>query len=455
MAAKLALSSQFEEYGTFWKPENPDDKFTGRLAGGQRRIELTTSPEMKGFEHLPELLSFTPVIVDVLHGYTTKGPCTLFGLHSFHPSSCNLPIGIISFRTFRVDLCVFGLHIPDTVAPVLTSFRFSYSGLQEWIPKKPDFEITTEKLQFRFPKGQPPIFDVCSTEIRSRIELDVVPEVNVRFTGEIKSVNESQLTIEPAEPKSVDWFFEIGYHFQNFFSLLLGTSVRILSIATKSEDDVGWFINRDRNKIGKVDPSIWVKCNRSQLALAALKWVSASEELRPFENLVYGAIRNSSLYAETEFISLAQAIEVFHRITDPVTISASELFEEVVQRLEEATQLACSDLELQSRIMECIRHANDVTFQTRVKSLLARLGTDKCRALLGDPDDFERTLRQTRNYFTHLGIRKQTKVIVDGKELFLFNQKLHAFLRMLVLMRLGLPPDLIFEPVLSQSKKWR
>jgi hypothetical protein len=64
-------------------------------------------------------------------------------------------------------------------------------------------------------------------------------------------------------------------------------------------------------------------------------------------------------------------------------------------------------------------------------------------------------LRQTRNYFTHLGIKKQSRVLTKAAELFLFNQKLHAFLRLLMLLYLGFPERDILEPVLYQSRKWR
>ena len=44
--------------------------------------------------------------------------------------------------------------------------------------------------------------------------------------------------------------------------------------------------------------------------------------------------------------------------------------------------------------------------------------------------------------------------MTEAAELFLFNQKLHAFLRLLMLLYLGFPEEDIFEPVLYQSRKW-
>lgn len=62
---------------------------------------------------------------------------------------------------------------------------------------------------------------------------------------------------------------------------------------------------------------------------------------------------------------------------------------------------------------------------------------------------------QTRNYFTYLGIRKGTAVIDDGGELFLLNQRLHAFLRCVMLIDLGIPESALKEPILYQSTRWK
>jgi hypothetical protein len=88
-------------------------------------------------------------------------------------------------------------------------------------------------------------------------------------------------------------------------------------------------------------------------------------------------------------------------------------------------------------------------------SLISRIRTDHAETLLGEVSLFERTLRQTRNFLTHPGIKRQAEVLTGTKELFLFNQKLHAFLRLLVLLNLGVSEDVAFEPVLYQSRKWK
>jgi len=86
---------------------------------------------------------------------------------------------------------------------------------------------------------------------------------------------------------------------------------------------------------------------------------------------------------------------------------------------------------------------------------LSRISSANVPKLLGDPNLFEQRLRQTRNYFTHPGIKKQSRVLTDAKDLFVFNQQLHALLRLLLLLYLGFAEDEIRDLVQYQSRRWR
>jgi hypothetical protein len=108
-----------------------------------------------------------------------------------------------------------------------------------------------------------------------------------------------------------------------------------------------------------------------------------------------------------------------------------------------------------ARLKDSIQFANEPSFQNRITSLFTRVRPDDIQRRLGDPADFEQALRQTRNFFTHPGIKKQPKVLIDTKDLFLFNQRLHAFLRLLMLHSVGFWNELTFEPIYDQSRKWR
>ena len=173
------------------------------------------------------------------------------------------------------------------------------------------------------------------------------------------------------------------------------------------------------------------------------------------ENLIYGTIRHSSLFVETEFLSLAQAIESFHRLTDKSTVVDQQVFAQVQEDLSVfISQQSWANSAIADRCKEAINFANDPTFKTRIHSLLAGIDPERLRKLLGDPVVFEQTLKQTRNYLTHPGTEKKGKVLTDSKELFLFNQKLHVLLRLLMLKTMGFAEEAIFDQMFQQSRRY-
>jgi hypothetical protein len=457
MLPKFPLDARFDLQGAFWSPDTPTERFTGRLARNAGDIELTTSPILKVPEGLRDIIDRSPANIPLLHGFTTEGECTLFYLQSLQLDGLTdfRTMQSLTYRQFRVGLCVFGLHMPSSSTPFISSACFGYSGLNEWIPTRPHYSETSDSVSLTFAKDAPPIFDVCAINIRSRISFDIIPFLNQRSSGEFGTTNLVHLIVEPAELKSIEWILDIGDRFENLFSLLLGTSVTLQSAAVNKEDHTAWLTRRVRQKKQKVDPMAWVRCKDSELASAVLLWLSTPEEFRSLENLIYGTIRNSSLFVETEFLSLAQAIESLHRLTDASTVADRTCFKDVLESLTAEIDFLCGDTELRTRLEESIQHANEPNFRKRIQGLLGRLNSDQRLKLIGDEAEFEQILRQTRNSLTHPGIRKGSKVLTGTKEIFLFNQKLHAFLRFLMLIGIGFSGDEVLEPVLRRMRKWR
>lgn len=458
MAKKFMLRSQFDSNGIFWKPDQRDKKFAGRLVRNGNDFDLISSPTIKNrvdADGMRAILIPEPELIHVLHGFAPE-PCTLLGLQSLGPG------GISNFEwdyslhysTFRVSSCIWGGHLADESEPTIASGRLAFSGLKNWLPFRPSVEDNHEAFKLVYQKEVPPLVDVYSSATKSRIKLEVCPRLESKQSGEYKSTHESCVIIEPDGPQSLSWFLELAHRFENFFSLLLGTSVGLLSVAVRIDDKTGWFVGRPRSRIQKPDARIWIRYDGAQLASAILHWLDSLEVFRPFEALAYGTLRNSKLFVETEFLSLAQALESFHRVTDNAAIVEQEEFEKILASLQKNIAALCGDCEIASRLHESVQYANEPNFKERITRLFSRISKQNLQRLVGKPREFEQTLRQTRNFFTHPGIKKQSKVLPAPKDIFLFNQKLHAFLRLLVLVHLGFPEQSAIEAAVQQSLRW-
>jgi len=169
----------------------------------------------------------------------------------------------------------------------------------------------------------------------------------------------------------------------------------------------------------KVDFRAWVQCPQDKVADALARWLAIPEDNRPVEKTILGMMRKSSVFVETQFLSLAQALEGFGRIRFQPGNGRSASFGQLLQK----------------------------TYDL--------ISPDLAEGLVGERLKFSNTVVQTRNFFTHLGIPRKSAVVDDPKQLFLLNQRLQAFLRCVMLTDLEVPEAFLKEPILYQATKWR
>jgi len=461
MDEKFTLRSPFRAEGVFWDATRPGEKFSGTLSCDGRHLELVTRAElvtpepseMFGFQQSPA--------PDIVHGHTSIGDCTLIGFQEIgSPGRIDMGTGVgVRWHNFRITgACLTGWHLPSDTANVLTSAEITYSGINQWLPGTGSVSFTDKAVSVSFSTKWPTVLDVCVLSKRVRVFIKINPNFHMRAGGKgYSSRSEPIITLEPAEPTSLAWLVDSMHRFENLFSLCLGTSVRantlhLTGMSEKTES--GWLIRPRSGKAEKPYLPIWVRGDSSQLAVAIATWFSTPEEFLPLENLIYGTIRHSSLFVETEFLSLAQALESLHRLTDKTTVVEPTVFKHVLKALCHLIDQTCGDSPLATRFLDGVRYANEPTFHTRMQSLLSRVNGEALNKLIGDPVVFERTLRQTRNHFTHAGIPKKKDVITDGKQLFFFNQKLHVLLRLLMLKSIGFSDDAVFDQMFQQSRRY-
>jgi hypothetical protein len=337
MSKKFTLQAPIDLYGAFWQPEQPDKVFTGRLARDGKFLQLTTSPVYK--ETLDVRTDFVfgteTDRIDLLHGFTTEGPCALLWLQSPHKAGVtNLAVGkALTYRQYRVALCIFDALPPKPASPFFNEAMFGFSGLQEWLPVIPTkARLATGGWTISYP-DRPPFLEFSVAPSNTRFKLDIIPIMQHKHSGEVQSKHQSQLIVTPAQPQDIKWYLELSSRFEDLFSLLLGTSVRLERFEVNHESTIGSVVSADRSKKQPTDISVWVRCNASQLETAVTRWLSQPEEFRSLEGLVYGTIRHSSLFVETEFLSLAQALESFHRISSRSTANFADRIKALLAKL--------------------------------------------------------------------------------------------------------------------------
>jgi hypothetical protein len=416
------LNSQIDLIGGFWPPDNKDDITSGTLSTQSGRLYLSVSPKAKRLsqEELHEaMMNFGGSAkwkrIDVLHGHTKEGICTVLDLiENTDDGTVDVPHSLeISAPRWRVGMAIMGLHIDSDEADVLSGAAYYITKIRNMLPLAGSFEVTQDAFTYTYPFKALNFFSFDSAALDAK----VVCEIFARGKSRLESF--PRIRVVSSKPKSLSWFWAIGPRLENFFSLILGTSVSLKSVRVFKDKEMGWLVKRFQTREEKIVHANWVRCEPQQMADALGKWLAGPEDHRPVETILLNVLRKSSLFVETAFLGLAQALEGFGRIHFAKPGGKKKL-----------------------------------TFASGIEQTYDLLTPDFANKRLGDRDTFVRKVVETRNHFTHLGSVKKANVVDDGK-LFFVNERLHAFIRCVMLLDLGLPESALRDPILYQATRWK
>jgi hypothetical protein len=418
---EFQLNSHIDQVGGFWPPDDDKSITNGTLSSQGGRLYLSVSPK---FQRLTDDELYEALMsngsgtawprIGVLQGHTGEGRCTLVDLiQSTSKSVLNQPNSLkITAPVWRVGAAVMGLHIASDEAEVLDGAGYYISKIKNMLPSPGQFQMTEEGITYTTPFKALNYFTFRSVPL----DADVICEIFARGHSRFQSV--PRIRIVPTTLRSLAWFSMIGPRLENFFSLILGTSVSLKSVQLFQGKEDGWLVKRFQTREEKIVHSNWVNCAPQQMAAALEKWLMFPEDQRPVETVVLNVLRKSSLFVETEFLGLAQALEGYGRIR------FSKL------------------------------GGKKLTFASGIEQTYDLLTLDFAKKLLGDRGTFVRKVVQTRNYFTHLGSPKKADVVDDGK-LFFVNERLHALIRCVMLLDLGIPESGLQDPIFYQATRWK
>ncbi len=360
---------------------------------------------------------------DAICGFTTDNKCTLLnsvildggGLTNFSSGQK------VSRKRYRAARTVMGLHLESSEALSIHRGAFYLSKIHRLMPT-PWASQFTEDETTRHTVGWRPteVFRFRSAELNA----EIVCNVSAKGTGmnrkqvRIKAI--PRITITPSSGQSVDWFTALAFRVENFFTLFLGTSVGLKQIELlQGEDAVGWVVQKMRRRNEKSNLQLWIRCPFQNVADALVKWLAVPSDQQLVELTLLAVMRKSSLFDETEFLTLSQTLEGFARIR----FGGS--------------------------------NPRQATFKKLIEETYDLLSRDFAMKVVGERSAFTMKIIQTRDYYTHLGNPQGTSAAKTAKDLFLLNKRLHAFLRCAMLIDLGIEEVYLTEPILYQATRWR
>jgi hypothetical protein len=426
--SKFRIDSTFETFGAFWEYGSPDRKFTGAISSRKGIVEFVGSPEYAELDpqavravfanmSSPPDLQGTAAIC----GFTRMNNCTLFSPVRLGGG------GLVHFPTmqsvdrlrYRAMRTVMGLHVESSDADVLDGGACYLTKIHHLLPSPWRTTLTEGGAEHVVSNQGQDIFSFGSAFLEAEVACEVFAGGSNRLKRGVLIKPVPRIRITPQTPRSVNWFAALAFRLENFFSLMLGTSVGVKHVQLFRGEEAGWLVQKVNTRKEKIDVQTWVRCKFEDMARALERWLGVPREDQLVELTLLGALRKSNLYAETEFLTLVQALEGFGRVR----------FGGVRRR--------------------------KVKFSEMIQQTYDLFTPDTARQVAGERDAFMQTIIQTRDYYTHLGNPKGTSAAKTMKELFLLNKRLHAFLRGAVLIDLGIPEQAFAEAVVYQATRWR
>jgi hypothetical protein len=251
--------------------------------------------------------------------------------------------------------------------------------------------------------------------------------------------------IEFAKKQSLGTFEDVCYHFRNFLSLGVAHPVYPVEIKARLEgklgpEDIEFFVVRPHysitdRRLSVIDMLFSYADISARFEYYLSNWLENSDRLKPVYDLYFGIIHNPSSYLISTFLSLAQALETYHRRLVSKYEMTDDARNEIVQDVLKRSSSKYDIKKLQDR--------KKPTLLMRILELL-KIHEDVLHPVVESwlHIEFAEFVKDKRNYYTHYEPAKDSTAPTQD-ELWVANQKMKFLLQTCLLFELGLSEDQI------------
>lgn len=453
--------------GFWWLPEDPDHAVAGTLIlrhSERPTLELIGTLHDRGFSST----SFEPEFI--LGVSSNRKKITLYRCAEVNRNT-NLGSGLVVSK-LSAALCFVGDHFSSNDQLVFPRFAVSYDQLSDW----------AWLTGFRFSIGQDP-----ATKHFQRYELayefpDIheanVGDFRVRFSphfsqsgGPIDEYRLHQtmfLEVRPNHPMPLEWYLDTFYHLRNFITLGVGRplvpihmratisveTVEGTELESPATVDVYRQVDREISSKKKVHPAQMLFSFpriRPYYEQALQIWFQKAPLLRPVYDLYFSTLYNPRQYLEGRFLSLAQAVETYHRRQFGGAYLSGEAYDGLKRQLLDVVSGYPMDSDVRDAFSGKVQYLNEFSLRRRVKDLVSLFGTVIDR-FIPNASRFASQVVDTRNYLTHYNPLLQSSAAQD-QALYHLTEQLRLLLEFCLLREIGLPED-VREGLVSEHQRY-
>jgi hypothetical protein len=270
---------------------------------------------------------------------------------------------------------------------------------------------------------------------------------------------ECKICLSFANPRSMEEVCEKWTHWiAHFFSLLVGTSLRLEEIMVsevdlfslgKSIEDAVIYFGSQAKVLGRTQTTIRTRLSdpnpydmaasyssvRDQLGTMLQRWHAVSERLDPVVGLFTSVVFHHALYSTAEFLFLVQALEVYH--TRSGHFESYQLPpDDHKKKVEEV--LRTVPTEHSEWVRRKIISANYKYLNERLLAVF-QANESLAKGLFHNLEETSEKIAYTRNHYTHYTSGTGHQKFIDQDTMAQLNFSLEHFLWALLLKEIGAP----------------
>lgn len=433
--------------GDFWLPSSPKKKLGGALSisdGGNVQIEVVGNfdqslEDLPNFEGIQRILG----VVESL-GCVTLDHCLY--------TTKSMSLGSVGKSTLYCHRAFLGIHFEQDEPTEFDSVCFSVEGLDEWLGVtgiKVNRNGTGSGFSLTYERPSLPEIDLGGGFTLSFRFSYSLPGFPILTDAAIRQ--KAAIIINSNVKRPLDDFIDLIHKITNFLGFGVDQVVSVVdlraSIAIPGKDPQenhpssleaeviyqSLPFSQTRPNISRYNLLFGYKDIQADPSAAILAWLDAYNTIGPPLDLFFAAITNPAQYLDSKFLFFAIALETWHRReSDSLAMEPAE-FEGIVKKLLDACPEARKEW-LEGRLA----FANEVSLAKRLKELL-----EPFEEFLPEGATLKRLIRQivdTRNYLMHYNPSLEGRA-AQGRELCILVNRMEAFLKLLLLHRIGFDYD--------------
>lgn len=408
MKRDYSLLDGFTKHGVWWLPSRPEDRVRGDLGFDGDHTELKLYGAFEGTESV-----FVNRDEEIILGSCGDEDVTLL--------NCGLgerwdvmKDSITS--TWWCQFALIGLHAFGGLEHGFTQAEVRFTGLEHWIADKP--------IKDRFPADPNDRLRTFRIEHHHECPRDFdVPAINASI-GLTASCNQqgagykislehrAYIRISPDQQRNLMWFIETQYQFQRMLSFFADASVQTLTLRlfSKGKSDYDppngcliWPATQRKDNSDRLSRGMLIHYPdiASRFAEVLNIWYANAERLKHVYNQYFAATQHDVIYADQDFLQLAQALEVFSRVARESKYVTDDEYKGIADALIESIPQE-TNCDLRNSLKARIKFGNEYSLRKRITTILRELEPETVDLLTQDITAFVSRVVDTRNFLVHL-----------------------------------------------------